>query len=164
VLSLSQRSDGSWDVVTDKGTVHAEHVVNCAGLWAREIGRMVGIDLPVLAMEHHYLITEDIPELVGRPREFVNTTDYAGEIYVRQERGGAPDGDLRTTGRDLVAPETPDDFSMQLLPTMCRGSRPTLSSDSSIFPRSAAWASARPSTPPFTFAPDGNPLVGRSAA
>ncbi len=64
--------------VTDKGTVHAEHVVNCAGLWAREIGHMVGIELPVLAMEHHYLITEDLPELKGRAQEIVNTTDYAG--------------------------------------------------------------------------------------
>ena len=52
--------------VTDKGTVHAEHVVNCAGLWAREVGQLVGIELPVLAMEHHYLLTEDIPELEGR--------------------------------------------------------------------------------------------------
>lgn len=77
VLSLLQRSDGSWDVVTDKGSVHAEHVVNCAGLWAREIGHMVGIELPVLAMEHHYLLTEDIPELQGRDTEIVNTTDYA---------------------------------------------------------------------------------------
>src|SRR5205823_15064735 len=57
VLSRGQRRDGTWDVVTDKGTVHAEHVVNCAGLWAREVGHMVGIELPVLAMEHHYLLT-----------------------------------------------------------------------------------------------------------
>src|SRR6266478_4034395 len=84
VLSLGQRRDGTWDVVTDKGTVHAEHVVNCAGLWAREIGHMVGIELPVLAMEHHYLLTEDLPELEGREKEIVNTTDYAGEIYLRQ--------------------------------------------------------------------------------
>src|SRR5258706_12348397 len=39
VLSLSQTGNGPWDVITDKGTVHAEHVVHCAGLWAREIGR-----------------------------------------------------------------------------------------------------------------------------
>src|SRR5258706_14850774 len=97
-LSLSQRTDGSWDVITDKGTVHAEHVVNCAGLWAREIGRMVGIELPVLAMEDHYLIPEEIPDLVGPPREFVNTTDYAGEIYVRQERGGALMGTYEPQG------------------------------------------------------------------
>ena len=89
VLALTPRRDGSWDVITDKGTVHAEHVVNCGGLWAREIGHMVGIELPVLAMEHHYLLTEDIPELKGREHEIVNTTDYAGEIYMRQERGGA---------------------------------------------------------------------------
>ena len=95
--------DGSWDVVTDKGTVHAEHVVNCGGLWAREIGHMVGIELPVLAMEHHYLLTEDIPELSGREQEIVNTTDYAGEIYMRQERGGALIGTYEPHGSRLVA-------------------------------------------------------------
>ena len=52
---------------------------------------MVGLELPVLAMEHHYLLTEDIPELVGRDKEIVNTTDYAGEIYMRQERGWRTD-------------------------------------------------------------------------
>ena len=76
-------------MVTDKGTIHAEHVVNCAGLWAREIGRMVGLELPVLAMEHHYIVTEAIPELAGLDREIVNTTDYSGEIYMRQEGKGA---------------------------------------------------------------------------
>ena len=89
VLALNQRPDVSWDVVTDKGTIHAEHVVNCGGLWAREIGRMVGLELPVLAMEHHYIVTEAIPELAGLDREIVNTTDYSGEIYVRQEGKGA---------------------------------------------------------------------------
>ena len=66
VLALNPRADGSWEVVTDKGSVQAQHVVNCAGLWAREVGHLVGIELPVLAMEHHYLITEDLPELDGR--------------------------------------------------------------------------------------------------
>ncbi len=45
-----------------RATSIAEHVVNCGGLWAREVGRMVGLELPMLAMEHHYLITEDMPE------------------------------------------------------------------------------------------------------
>ncbi|MEI8180632.1 FAD-binding oxidoreductase, partial [Aestuariivirga sp.] len=52
VEELKHRPDGSWDVITNKGNIHAEHVVNCGGLWAREVGRMVGIELPVLAMEH----------------------------------------------------------------------------------------------------------------
>src|ERR1700728_72313 len=63
VVELTQRPDGSWDVVTEQGTIHAEHVVNAGGLWAREIGRMVGIELPILAMEHMYLLTEDMPEV-----------------------------------------------------------------------------------------------------
>ena len=51
VTALNQRTDGTWDVFTYKGIIHAEHVVNAAGLWAREVGRMAGIELPVLAME-----------------------------------------------------------------------------------------------------------------
>src|SRR5437868_10650790 len=116
VLALTARRDGSWDVVTDKGTVHAEHVVNCAGLWAREVGHMVGTELPVLAMEHHYLLTEDIPELQGLDREIVNTTDYAGEIYLRQERGGVLIGTYEPHGIAWSPVETPGGVRMQLLP------------------------------------------------
>lgn len=64
VEDLVQREDGSWRVITNKGEIIAEHVVNCGGLWAREVGRMVGLELPVLAMEHMYLITEDMPEVI----------------------------------------------------------------------------------------------------
>jgi dimethylglycine dehydrogenase len=110
VLALRPRPDGSWDVDTDKGTVHAEHVVNCGGLWAREIGHMVGIELPVLAMEHHYLVTEPIPELAGLPREIVNTTDYSGEIYMRQEGRGAVIGTYEPDGIVWSPVKTPDDF------------------------------------------------------
>ena len=68
VLALTPRRDGTWEVLTDKGSVHAEHVVNCAGLWAREVGHLVGVELPVLAMEHHYLMTEPMPEPRGRDK------------------------------------------------------------------------------------------------
>src|SRR4029078_11931764 len=62
VLDTKPRPGGSWGVVTEKGTVHAEHVVNAGGLWAREVGRMVGMELPILAMENKYLITDDLPQ------------------------------------------------------------------------------------------------------
>ncbi|HYL03821.1 MAG TPA: FAD-binding oxidoreductase, partial [Steroidobacteraceae bacterium] len=87
VTGLEPRSDGSWDVITDHGKVHAEHVVNAGGLWAREVGRLVGLELPVLAMEHQYLITEDIAAFKGR-QEQLHCIDFEGEIYTRQERGG----------------------------------------------------------------------------
>ena len=65
VLELNQRSDGSWDVLTEQGLVHAEHVVNAGGLWAKQVGRMAGIELPVSPLEHHYLVTESIPEVAA---------------------------------------------------------------------------------------------------
>ena len=60
VVALAPTGRGSWHVSTDRGTIEAEHVVNAAGLWAREVGRMVGVQLPLVPMEHHYLITEDL--------------------------------------------------------------------------------------------------------
>ena len=160
VQSLAQRADGSWDVVTDKGTVHAEHVVNCGGLWAREIGHMVGIELPVLAMEHHYLLTEDIPELQGRQQEIVNTTDYAGEIYMRQERGGALIGTYEPHGIVWSPLKTPDDFSMQLLPDDFERLAPYFEVGFRHFPALGHVGIRKAVNGPFTFAPDGNPLVG----
>ena len=160
VESLSSRRDGTWDVVTDKGTVHAEHVVNCAGLWAREVGRMVGIELPVLAMEHHYLISEDLPELKGRTREIVNTTDYAGEIYVRQERGGALIGTYEPHGVVWSPLETPADFSMELLPEDFERLAPYFEVGFRHFPALGRVGIRKAVNGPFTFAPDGNPLVG----
>ena len=160
VLSLGLRRDGSWDVVTDKGTVRAEHVVNCAGLWAREVGHMAGVELPVLAMEHHYLITEDLPELKGRSREIVNTTDYAGEIYVRQERGGALIGTYEPHGIVWSPLQTPDDFSMQLLPEDFERLAPYFEVGFRHFPALGRVGIRKAVNGPFTFAPDGNPLVG----
>jgi len=160
VLSLGQRRDGTWDVVTDKGTVHAEHVVNCAGLWAREVGHMVGTELPVLAMEHHYLLTEDIPELQGLDREIVNTTDYAGEIYLRQERGGVLIGTYEPHGIVWSPVRTPDDFSMQLLPEDFERLAPYFEIGFKHFPALGRVGIRKAVNGPFTFAPDGNPLVG----
>ena len=81
VVETNPRPDGSWDVVTEAGTIVAEHVVNAGGLWAREVGRMAGLELPVLAMEHQYLITEDIPEVAASETEMLHIIDFDGEIY-----------------------------------------------------------------------------------
>jgi dimethylglycine dehydrogenase len=160
VTALEQRRDGSWDVRTDKGSVHAEHVVNCAGLWAREVGQLVGIELPVLAMEHHYLITEDLPQLKGREREIVNTTDYLGEIYMRQERGGCLIGTYEPHGIVWSPIRTPDDFSMQLLPEDFERLAPYFEVGFRHFPALGRVGIRKAVNGPFTFAPDGNPLVG----
>ncbi|PRH84165.1 glycine cleavage system protein T [Labrys okinawensis] len=160
VTGLSQRPDGSWDVATDKGSIHAEHVVNAGGLWAREIGRMVGIELPVLAMEHHYIVTEAIPELEGLEKEIINTTDFSGEIYVRQEGKGALLGTYEHNCTPWSVDKTPDDFATQLLPDNFDRIAPELEVGFEHFPAVGRAGIKKSINGPFTFAPDGNPLVG----
>src|SRR6202158_5428688 len=159
VTDLKQRPDGSWDVITDHGNVHAEHVVNAGGLWAREVGRMVGLELPILAMEHQYLISEDLPELVGQ-KEQLHCIDFEGELYLRQERGGMLMGTYERAGVPWSPRTTPWDFGQDLLPNDLERIAPSLEVGFEHFPRLASAGIRKVVNGPFTFAPDGNPLVG----
>jgi dimethylglycine dehydrogenase len=159
VVDLKQRADGSWDVITEHGNVHAEHVVNAGGLWAREVGRMVGLELPILAMEHQYIITDDLPELAGQP-ELLHVIDFEGEIYMRQERGGVLLGTYERAGVPWSTRTTPWDFGQDLLPNDLERIAPSLEVGFKHFPRLGEVGIRKIVNGPFTFAPDGNPLVG----
>jgi len=159
VTDLRQRQDGTWDVITEQGDVHAEHVVNAAGLWAREVGRMVGLELPVLAMEHQYLITGDMPELVGK-KEQMHCIDFEGEIYIRQERGGMLMGTYERAGVPWSESTTPWDFGQDLLPNDLERIAPSLEVGFEHFPSLGDAGIKKVVNGPFTFAPDGNPLIG----
>src|SRR6266436_1013518 len=159
VTDLKARADGSWDVITDHGNVHAEHVVNAGGLWAREVGRMVGIELPVLAMEHQYLITGDMPELAGK-KEQLHAIDFEGEIYIRQERGGMLMGTYERAGVPWSEVTTPWDFGQDLLPNDLERIAPSLEVGFAHFPALGGAGIRKVVNGPFTFAPDGNPLIG----
>ncbi len=160
VVDLKQRPDGAWDVITDKGNVVAEHVVNCGGLWAREVGRMVGIELPVLAMEHHYLITEDIPGVIDPKVDKFHVIDFEGEIYMRQEGGGMLIGTYEQACQPWSERETPWDFGQNLLPNDLDRIAPSLETAFQHFPQLGEVGIRKVVNGPFTFAPDGNPLVG----
>ncbi|RMD49620.1 MAG: FAD-binding oxidoreductase, partial [Alphaproteobacteria bacterium] len=88
VLETNPRPDGSWEVVTPGGTIIAEHVVNAGGLWAREVGALAGVYLPLMPMSHQYLVTEEVPEIVALGREHPHVMDPKGESYLRQEGRG----------------------------------------------------------------------------
>lgn len=160
VTGLKPRPDGSWLVTTDKGEIVAEHVVNAAGLWAREVGRMAGVELPVLAMEHMYIVTEEIPEIVAHGKEILPTTDYSGEIYMRQEGRGVLMGTYEQACRVWSPMTTPWDFNMQLLPDDLERLAPHLEIGFKHFPAVGRAGIKKVVNGPFTFAPDGNPLVG----
>ena len=77
VSATEQRADGSWDITTDKGCIHAEHVVNAAGLWAREVGAMAGLYFPLHPMEHQYIVTDDVPQIYERDQEHPHVMDLS---------------------------------------------------------------------------------------
>jgi dimethylglycine dehydrogenase len=165
VEDLVQRADGTWDVITALGNIHAEHVVNAGGLWAREVGRMVGLELPVLAMEHMYLLTEAMPEVAAYNeanggRELVGVMDFGGELYLRQEGLGMLMGTYEKDGRPWSPRQTPWDFAHQLLPPDIDRIAPSLEVGFAHYPAFAEAGIKQVINGPFTFAPDGNPLVG----
>ena len=160
VLETNPRADGSWDVVTEQGTVHAEHVVNAAGLWAREVAAMAGVYLPLLPMAHQYLVTEDIPEIYERPEEFPHVMDPGGESYLRQEGRGLCIGFYEQPCEPWAVDGTPWDFGHELLNDQFEKIEESVDFAYKRFPVLERAGVKRVIHGPFTFAPDGNPLVG----
>lgn len=160
VTETRQRADGAWDVVTDKGTIVAEHVVNAGGLWAREVGRMAGLELPVLAMEHQYLVTDEIPEVAAAKDEIIHIIDFDGEIYMRQEGQGMLIGTYEAAGVPWSERQTPWDFGQDLLTPDLERIAANLEVGFKHFPPLGRAGIRRIVNGPFTFTPDGNPLIG----
>ena len=163
VLETNQRTDGTWNVVTEIGTIHAEHVVNAAGLWAREVGEMAGIYFPLLPMEHQYLITDEVPEIkkfIDEGKEHPGVTDLAGESYLRQEGRGLCIGFYEQKCRPWSTNGTPWDFGQELLPDDFEKIEDSIAFAYKRFPALERAGIKSVIHGPFTFAPDGNPLVG----
>jgi len=161
VLEISPSGRGTWRVVTDRGSIEAEHVVNAAGLWAREVGAMVGAQLPLVPMEHHYLLTEDLPQLKALAGEIPLVLDLDAEIYLRQERKGVLLGVYEKEATPWAAAGTPWDYGeTELLPPQLDRLTDALEKGFQRFPSLHAAGIRRVVNGPFTFTPDGNPLVG----
>ena len=163
VLSTTQRADGTWDLMTDKGAVHAEHIVNAAGLWAREVGAMAGVYFPLLPMEHQYIVTEDVPQIaaiIDVGGEHPHVMDPAGESYLRQEGRGLCIGFYEQTCRPWAVNGTPWDFGHELLANDFDKIEDSIAFAYKRFPALESAGVKSVIHGPFTFAPDGNPLVG----
>jgi len=164
VLAISRNASGEWLVETERGRITAEHVVNAAGTWCREIGEMMGIDLPVVPMLHQYLVTAAVPEIEARIAagmgELPIIRDPEESWYCRQERNGYIVGPYEKPGRPWATDGVPPAFGMELLP-------PDLDRVEHIVAKAMARVPALGNAGvktvvngPITFTPDGNPMVG----
>ena len=160
VKETNQRADGTWDVVTEQGTIHAEHIVNAGGLWAREVGALAGVYLPLHPMEHQYLVTEETPEVYERDEELPHVMDPGGESYLRQEGRGICIGFYEQRCDPWAIDGTPQDFGHELLENQLDRISDSVEFAYKRFPVLERAGIKSVINGPFTFAPDGNPLVG----
>ena len=158
--ATTQRADGTWDVTTPNGTINAEYIVNCGGLWAREVGHMSGLNFPVQPMEHHYLLTEGIDEIVNHPTRLPCGIDYEANLYFRQERDGMLLGTYEPVGVPWKVEGTPWDFGHELLNPNLEHIADRLELGFERIPALANAGIRQAVNGPFTFGPDGNPMIG----
>ncbi len=159
VEELIQTADG-WQVVTDKGTITCEHVVNAAGLWAKQVGRMAGIELPVSPLKHHYLITDTIPEVAAADFEMPMTVDLEGFTYMRQDQQGVLVGIYEIEHEHWAMDGAPWNYGEELFQEQLDRIENELTLGFQRYPAIEnvgikTWVNGA-----FTFSPDGNPLVG----
>ncbi len=162
VKDTKQKIDGTWDVITDKGNINAEIVINAGGLWAREVGLLAGINLPVQPMEHHYLITDSIPEIEALPenQRLPVGTDFEGNIYFRQEANGMLLGTYESKSTPWKINGTPLNFGHELLEPKLENIQDRLAIGFERMPALEKAGIKNIVNGPFTFGPDGSPLIG----
>jgi dimethylglycine dehydrogenase len=159
VDSLNRTPDG-WLVRTTKGDIKCEHVVNAAGLWAKQVGRMAGIELPVSPLKHHYLVTDSIPEVASSDFEMPMTVDLEGFTYMRQDQNGVLVGIYEIDHEHWAMDGAPWDYGEELFQEELHRIENELMLGFQRYPAIEnvgikTWVNGA-----FTFSPDGNPLVG----
>ena len=160
VTATHQRPDGSWDVETENGRIHAEYVVNAAGLWGREVGAMAGIELPLVPVEHHYLVTDNLPIIENLGFELPQINDNETGCYARQEGLGLLLGAYEKTCTHWALDETPGDFGHELLPEDLSRMEWNFEKSVELMPCLAEAGIKRIINGPMIFSPDLGPLIG----
>ena len=160
VQELCQRSDSTWELFTESGTIHADHIVNAAGLWAKQVGRMAGLELPLAPLEHHYLITETIPEIEQLNFELPMTVDLEGFTYMRQDQMGVLIGIYELNHKHWNIDGAPWNYGMELIEEDIERISTELMNACTRYPALARVGIKNWVNGAFTFSPDGNPLVG----
>ena len=160
VTAIAQGPGGEWRVETDKGAITCEHLVNAAGTWGYEVGRMMGLELPMVPMLHQYLVTDRIAAVAALDRELPIIRDPEESWYLRQERDGFICGPYERDGRPWSIDAVPPDFGMELLPPDLDRVEPILAAAMARVPALAEGGIKTVVNGPITFTPDGNPLIG----
>jgi heterotetrameric sarcosine oxidase gamma subunit len=159
VTDVTSRNGAVHSVVTDHGTIEAEYVVNCAGMWARQLGAMSGVNIPLQAAEHYYLITDDMPGLDGSWPVIEDPASYG---YYREEGGGLMIGLFEPMCAPWKLDGIPNDSSFLTLPPDWDRMGPYVERAMSRVPLSMETGVRLFFCGPESFTPDLMPIVGEA--
>ncbi len=164
VTALEQQPDGHWKVTTDKGEIIAEHVISCTGNFARKTGEMVGINIPVIPVEHQYIVTEPHPDILERRRQGLPEMGVLRESdsawYMREEAGGLILGPYEV-GAPVCYVDGPSDQSeYELFQEELDRLMPHIEAAIARVPAFGEVGIKKVYNGAIAYTPDGNPIVG----
>jgi len=160
VTGISQTPGGEWVVHTKNGDITCEFVVNAAGLWTSTIGAMVGLYLPVIAMEHQHILFEDVPELVESGLQLPLLRDPDTSYYMRQEFKGLLIGPYETQPAAWHPDGVPMEYASQSLKPNLERIQDILMAAIKRVPAMDDCGVKEEVNGPITYTPDGGPLLG----
>ena len=164
VTAMTQQDDESWVVHTDKGDIACEHVVSCTGNFARRTGEMVGLDIPVMPVEHQFIVTEPHPEILerkrqGLPEQGVLRESDAG-YYLREEAGGMILGPYENHAPACYVDGPHEDSEYELFEGDLERLMPHVEACVNRVPAFAEVGIKEIYNGAIAYTPDGNPIVG----
>ena len=164
VTDTARTPSGEWSVRTKNGDITCEYIVNCGGLWAAKLGAMVGLDLPILAMEHQHILFDDVPELEDTSLRLPLLRDPDTSYYMRQEIAGLLIGPYETEATPWRPEGVPDDFAASALPPNLDRISSILMAASARVPTLQTVGIKHEVNGPITYSPDGASMVGPYSA
>ena len=160
VTGLSQRPSGEWEVETPSGVLVAGTVINAAGSSGGRVAAMAGLRLPVVTLEHQYMVTTALPELEANTDVFPLIRDPDIRFYLRRERNALLLGSYAHEGRPVWRDGVPQDFDHQLFPDDIDGMMAVFEAAAAHVPLLADAGAQRFVNGPIPYAPDAMPLIG----
>jgi len=164
VLSIEQTSQGGWKIETNKGNITCDHVVSATGNYARQTGAMVGLDIPVMPVEHQYIVTEPHPEIINRQNsglpEMAVLRESDGSWYLREENGGFILGPYEKGAPCCYVDGPNPDAEYELFQEDIDRLMPHIEAAMARVPAFAEVGFKQVYNGAIAYTPDGNPIIG----
>ena len=164
VTGISQQPNGEWLVSTDQGDIACEHVISCSGNFARQTGAMVGLDVPVVPVEHQYIVTEQHPAIMERKRlglpEMGVLRESDASYYLREEAGGLLLGPYEIGAPACYVDGPAADSEYELFPDALERLEPYIMAAMARVPAFGEVGIKKVYNGAIAYTPDGSPIVG----